>query len=117
MNKSWRSSSFTTIGLDLVLSVMLGLFGGQWLDRKFDTAPWLQVTGLLFGVAAGFSAVFRGWKQMSEATAREEREEGNPRPRYGPDERPRRRDDGSAYIDGGDSASNESRSNADDDRA
>jgi ATP synthase protein I len=38
---------------------LLGLFGGQWLDRRFGTAPWLVLIGALLGAAAGMLNLYR----------------------------------------------------------
>lgn len=84
---AWKAGgSYGTIGLELVLCIMVGLFGGRWLDGKLGTEPWLGVVGFCFGLAAGAKAIHRGWKEMQDVTAREEREEGNPQPRFDPDE-------------------------------
>jgi ATP synthase protein I len=45
---------FSSIGLQLALSIFIGLFAGIYLDRRFDTSPWLTLVGLLMGIAAGF---------------------------------------------------------------
>lgn len=71
-----------TIGLELVLSVMLGLFGGRWLDGKLGTGPWLAIIGFGFGVAAGVRAIHRGWKDMQRINREEEQAEGNPAPMF-----------------------------------
>lgn len=85
--EAWKASgSYGTIGLELVLCILVGLFGGRWLDGKFGTEPWLAVLGFFFGLAAGAKAIWRGYKEMQAATEREEREEGNPAPRFDPDE-------------------------------
>jgi ATP synthase protein I len=47
------------VGLMLVISTVLGLVGGYYLDRWLGTAPWLGLAGLLLGVAAGFVNLFR----------------------------------------------------------
>lgn len=49
----------STVGFELVLSVLVGLFGGRWLDEELGTAPWLQWVGLGFGLAAGIRSVVR----------------------------------------------------------
>jgi F0F1-type ATP synthase assembly protein I len=87
VSAQWKAAgSYGTIGLELVLCLMIGLFGGRWLDGKWGTEPWLTVVGFCFGLAAGAKAIHRGWKEMQAVTAQEEREEGNPQPRYDPDE-------------------------------
>jgi len=32
-------------------AIALGYFGGRWLDGRFDTAPWLSIAGVIFGMA------------------------------------------------------------------
>lgn len=71
-----------TLGLEIVLSILLGLFGGRWLDGRFATAPWLMWIGFAFGVAMSVRAVQRALSMMRTEAAREEREEGNPAPTY-----------------------------------
>ena len=79
----WRGSgSYATVGLDLVLSVLIGFFGGRWLDGRFGTEPWLSVLGFVFGTAAGFRSLWRGLQEMRQISEEEERKKGNPRPRY-----------------------------------
>ncbi len=47
------------VGLTLVISTVLGLYGGLVLDRWLGTSPWLMLVGLLLGIAAGFVNLFR----------------------------------------------------------
>jgi ATP synthase protein I len=46
-------------GFTLAASVALGALGGNWLDHKLGTAPWLLVVGLLLGAVAGFGQFLR----------------------------------------------------------
>ncbi len=55
---------FTALGLELGLSVAIGLFGGRWLDGRFGTKPYLAITGVLLGIAAGFLALFKVGKSL-----------------------------------------------------
>ncbi|GEM_PF-332012 len=50
---------YGTVGLEFGLSVLVGLFGGQWLDRKLHMEPWLTLVGLGFGIAAGARTLWR----------------------------------------------------------
>lgn len=43
----------------LLASVILMFFLGRWLDGKFDTAPWLMIAGIIFGVGAGMLNMIR----------------------------------------------------------
>ena len=47
------------VGLTLVISTVLGLWGGYVLDRWLGSAPWLMLVGLGLGIAAGFVNLFR----------------------------------------------------------
>lgn len=49
----------STIGLELALSIVLGYFGGRWLDGKLGTEPWLRWIGLALGLAAGARSLYR----------------------------------------------------------
>ena len=45
---------YSSIGLSVALSIFIGLGIGVWLDRKFDTSPWLTLIFLGLGIAAGY---------------------------------------------------------------
>jgi len=45
---------YSSLGLQVALSIFIGLAAGVYLDRKFDTTPWLTLIFLGFGIAAGF---------------------------------------------------------------
>ncbi|PYM64901.1 MAG: magnesium transporter [Candidatus Rokuibacteriota bacterium] len=47
------------VGLTLVISTVLGLWGGRALDQWLGTSPWLMLVGLLLGIASGFVSLFR----------------------------------------------------------
>ena len=88
-DKHRSGGSWGTLGLEIVLCVLLGFFGGRWLDGRFGTDPWLSVLGFFFGCGAAGKAIHRSLKEMHEVTAREERRKGNPAPLY---ERPQDRE-------------------------
>ncbi|MEM7138048.1 MAG: AtpZ/AtpI family protein [Myxococcota bacterium] len=48
----------STVGLELALSMALGVLGGRWLDGKLGTEPWLQWIGFAFGLAAGAMSLY-----------------------------------------------------------
>ena len=43
----------SSIGIQFVLTVVLGAFLGMWLDKKFGTTPWLTLILILLGLFAG----------------------------------------------------------------
>lgn len=73
------SSSYATVGLELVLSILFGYFGGRWLDEKLHTHGWLTWLGFGFGVAAGFRAVYRAAMQAKREAEEEDERERNRR--------------------------------------
>lgn len=83
MKQEWKAvGGFGTIGLEIVLSMLIGLFIGRWLDGKLGTAPIMTVVWFFFGLAAAGRSLWRAVKKMQAETAREEREQGNPAPLY-----------------------------------
>jgi F0F1-type ATP synthase assembly protein I len=40
-------------GTQLAVSVLLGLFLGYWLDRKWGFTPWFTLAGSALGLAVG----------------------------------------------------------------
>ena len=45
---------FSSIGFAVAFSIFIGLGIGVYLDRKFDTHPWLTFVFLGMGIAAGY---------------------------------------------------------------
>jgi len=73
---------YGTLGLEIVLSVLIGLFGGRWLDERFGTEPWLGVLGFVLGAGAAVRSVQRTQRDLRRVAEKEEREQGNPAPLY-----------------------------------
>jgi ATP synthase protein I len=49
----------STLGLTIVIATFIGLAVGIWLDRVFNTSPWLTVIFLVLGIIAGFRNFYR----------------------------------------------------------
>jgi ATP synthase protein I len=49
----------STLGLTIVIATFIGLALGLWLDRVFNTSPWLTVVFLILGIVAGFRNFYR----------------------------------------------------------
>jgi F0F1-type ATP synthase assembly protein I len=49
----------TGILSQLVGSILIGIFGGRWIDGKLDTSPLFLIIGLLLGLATGVYAMIR----------------------------------------------------------
>jgi ATP synthase protein I len=66
----------SSVGLELGISVLVGLLIGMFLDRELGTTPWLMLLWLGFGFAAGFRGVLRAVRRADREaeTARATRE-------------------------------------------
>lgn len=58
------------LGIELALSTVIGLLGGQWLDKKLSTEPYLTLAGLILGVIAGFRSFYLTARKQSKAAER-----------------------------------------------
>lgn len=56
---------YGAVGFQLAATVVGGLIFGNWLDKKFDTLPWLTIIGIVVGSTGGFYNLIRilNWKQ------------------------------------------------------
>jgi ATP synthase protein I len=56
---------YGAVGFQLAATVVGGLLFGNWLDKKFDTLPWLTIIGLVIGSIGGFYNLIRilNWKE------------------------------------------------------
>lgn len=52
-------AQFGAVGIELALSVVIGLLAGQWADGKLGTEPIGTIIGLILGVIAGFRSLIR----------------------------------------------------------
>ncbi len=65
---------YGSVGIELVLSMVLGYWAGHWLDGKVGGGRgWLTALGTLVGVYAGFHAIFQAAKHMTADIERAER--------------------------------------------
>jgi len=57
----------STIGIELAVSIVIGLAFGLYLDKKFDTSPWLTLIFLVLGIIAGYRNIFREIKKIDRS--------------------------------------------------
>jgi F0F1-type ATP synthase assembly protein I len=83
VKQEWKGvGRYGTVGLELVLSVIVGLFAGQFLDRRFHTAPWLMLVGLGYGIAAGVRGLYRAAERATREADELDRREREERRNY-----------------------------------
>jgi ATP synthase protein I len=56
----------SVIGFSIVFSILIGLAIGIWLDKLFNTKPYLTIVFLIFGVIAGFKNMIYFIKKANE---------------------------------------------------
>ena len=62
-------AAFSSVGIEVVVSVLLGLFAGRWLDQKFHTGNTWFFLGTLLGVVLAFRSLWRTAKRAERAVA------------------------------------------------
>jgi F0F1-type ATP synthase assembly protein I len=60
---AYMNLSSASVGLEMGVSVIIGVLIGMWLDSKLGTTPWMMLLWLAFGFAAGFRGVLRAVKR------------------------------------------------------
>lgn len=70
----YRSLSASSVGLELAIAVIIGLFFGRWLDGRLGTTPWMMIVWLVIGFAAGLKGVYRHVAISDREAARSEAE-------------------------------------------
>jgi ATP synthase protein I len=68
---AYNALSASSIGLEIGLSVAIGLLIGWWLDQHLGTQPWLMLLWLVFGCVAAFRGVMRAIKRADKAAEQE----------------------------------------------
>jgi ATP synthase protein I len=71
MNEFGKTSAyvalFSEIGFVLLVAVLAGVLGGDWLDRRLGTSPILALIGFALGTSTGAVA---SWRFISRFLAR-----------------------------------------------
>jgi ATP synthase protein I len=75
--RAYNALNSSSVGLEMGLSVGIGLLIGYYMDKWLGTEPWLMLLWLLFGLVAGFRGVFRAVARAERAAA-EEAGDGRP---------------------------------------
>lgn len=60
--------------LQLLISLLLGFYVGQWLDAKTGKQPWFTLAGLLLGMILGIGMIYKRavYQQRSDIRRRKE---------------------------------------------
>ena len=58
--------TYSSIGIQIGLTVGLGMIAGVYLDRWLGTGPLLTILGLVAGVISGFARLFQIGREFSQ---------------------------------------------------
>jgi ATP synthase protein I len=76
----WRIAGTTgAVGIEIAAAIAIGYLGGNYLDHKFGTHPWLSYVGLAAGIGAAIKAlvrVTRAYKREQGGDAPENKDDG-----------------------------------------
>jgi ATP synthase protein I len=62
---------------EVAVATVLGILGGQWLDKKLSTGPYLTLLGLLLGVVAGMRSLIRAARKEIGSSTHEPQDESD----------------------------------------
>lgn len=69
--RAYNALSASSVGLELGISVIVGLVIGIYMDKWLGTTPWLMLVWLVFGLVSGFRGVLRAVNRAERAAAEE----------------------------------------------
>ena len=66
---------YGTVGIELIVSMGIGYYGGRWLDGKVGGRGWITGLGAFLGVVVGFYSLWRTSQMMQRDIERAEKKE------------------------------------------
>ena len=69
---------YSALGLEMALSVVIGLGIGYYLDKWLGTTPWLMILWIGFGFAAGVRSLYRAAVRSGKDLEKDEEERRKP---------------------------------------
>lgn len=54
-----EAGPYLSLGMQLAFTIIAFTLGGYFLDRQFDTLPWLTILGALVGLVLLFAQLYR----------------------------------------------------------
>ena len=63
---------YSALGLEMAVSVVIGLAVGYYLDKWLGTGPWMTVIWIAIGFAAGVRSLYRAALRSGKDPGKEE---------------------------------------------
>jgi ATP synthase protein I len=63
--------TYGTLGIEMGLSLVIGLGIGYYLDRYLGTSPVFLIIFMIFGLAAGMKRLYKLWKKAEKEDERD----------------------------------------------
>ena len=64
--------SYSSLGLEMGISVAIGIAIGYFLDRYFKTSPYLTIIFMIFGIVAAFKSIYELIKKTERDNGRDD---------------------------------------------
>lgn len=63
--------SYSSLGLEMGLCVAIGIGIGFFLDKYFQTSPYLTIIFMIFGIIAAMKTIFQLMKKLEKENERD----------------------------------------------
>ena len=71
-------AKYSALGLEMALSVVIGMGIGYYLDRWLGTGPWLMIVWIGLGFAAGVRSLYRAAVRSGKEPERDDEQRRKP---------------------------------------
>jgi len=58
--------AYSTIGIQLAVTLLLFLFIGHWLDGRYGSSPWFILLGTVIGMGVGFYNLMKSLSELDK---------------------------------------------------
>lgn len=69
--------AYSTIGIQLAITILVFLYGGFLLDKHFNSSPVFVVIGTIIGMGAGFYNLMKSLSELDRLLKRSQQGDNN----------------------------------------
>jgi ATP synthase protein I len=63
--------SYSSLGIEMGLCVAIGIGMGYYLDKYFETSPYLTIIFMIFGIIAAMKTIYQLMKKLERENERD----------------------------------------------